>query len=74
MRQVIAKVILWTATGFLVTVGWGVYYTSVFGSPNPWTPTVALLSLLTQPAVSLVRHFDPGPTGLSQAAGMNAAT
>ena len=67
------RIAMWASAGFLVTVGWGLYFASA-NKENPVEPIVYTLIRLTQPVVAIAVSYIHFPLGLSWAAVWNAAT
>jgi hypothetical protein len=72
MRNIVIRIAMWASTGFLVAVGWGLYFAST-DKANPIEPTVYTLARLTQPFAAVTQYFNL-PFGLSWAVVSNAAT
>ena len=68
---VIFRIAIWASAGFLVSVGWGFYFASMFG--NPVEPIVRTLAGITQPGAAVVSYFIDGPHGLTRVVFENAA-
>jgi hypothetical protein len=65
---------MWACTGFLVSVSWGVYFTSA-DKANPIPSIVYTLALLTQPIFGAVTVLYPNlPVGLWPLLLANVAT
>lgn len=74
MRNMLVRIVLWAAAGFLVSVGWGLYFASA-GKSIAIAPTVYSLARITQPTVAFFLYLRPTfPLGLHSVVGANAAT
>jgi hypothetical protein len=68
------RIILWAGAGFLVSAGWGFYFT-VANKSVPIRPIVYALARLTEPAAAVVIYFAPSyPFGLTAVVIANVAT
>jgi hypothetical protein len=70
----IFRIVLWASAGFLVSAGWGLYFTNA-DKATPIPSLVYTLALLTQPIAGAVTVFYPNlPVGLWPLVLANAAT
>jgi len=70
----IFRIVLWASTGFLVSVGWGLYFTNA-DKAIPIAPIVYTFALLTQPLIGAVTVLYPTlPVGLWPLLLANVAT
>jgi hypothetical protein len=68
------KIVMWATVGLLVSAGWGFYFAAADKS-IPIGPIVYALARLTEPAVAVVRYFNPHYLlGLREIAIANAVT
>lgn len=74
MRNVLIRIAVWAGAGFLISVGWGVYFANA-NKALPIEPLVYTLAKLTQPAAAVVLYLRPNlPLGLTWLTVANAAT
>jgi len=65
---------MWSGAGFLASVCWGFYFATA-DKDIPIGPIVYALTVLTQPVVPVVLHFEPHyPLGVRAVVIANAAT
>jgi hypothetical protein len=70
----IFRIVLWASAGFLVSAGWGLYFTNA-DKATPIPSLVYTLALFTQPIAGAVTVFYPNlPVGLWPLVLANAAT
>lgn len=72
VRKMLLRAAVWASAGFLVSLGWGLYFAQT-SKDVPIEGAVYALALLTQPAVAVILHIKSGPFGLTWAAVANAA-
>jgi hypothetical protein len=72
MRNGVVRIVIWASVGFIVAVGWGVYFTNA-NKAEPIGPIISTLSLLTVPLVGVAGSYGI-PIGLRPAILANAAT
>ena len=74
MRNVLVRITVWASAGFLVSLGWGLYFARA-SKDLPISATIYALAEFTQPAAAVILHIKPGvPIGLTWLALANAAT
>ncbi|MBZ5578324.1 MAG: hypothetical protein LAP40_17305 [Acidobacteriia bacterium] len=74
MRNLWMRLVLWASAGFLVSVGWGLYFASASKSVAIG-PMINALARFTQPAVAAFLFLKPAfPLGLLWVIVANAAT
>jgi hypothetical protein len=74
MRNMLIRAVIWASAGFLVSVGWGLYFAST-NKGIPIQPAVYLLARLTQPSAAFLLYLNPNaPLGLTWVVVANAAT
>lgn len=72
MRNVLVRISVWASAGFLVSLGWGLYFAKA--SKNvPIEAAVYALAKLSQPLIAAYFYVKPNlPIGLTWAAVANA--
>ena len=74
MKNAAIRIGMWAIAGFLVSVGWGLYFASV-NRNIPIEPTAYILAKLTQPTAAFIGYLNPAaPLGLNWLVAANAAT
>jgi hypothetical protein len=74
MRNVLLRTALWASAGFLVALGWGLYFAST-NKDIPIDAIIDALAMLTQPTAAVILHIRPSlPLGLFTVAVANAVT
>lgn len=74
MRNVLLRIAVWASVGFLVSLGWGLYFAKI-SKGIPVEPTVRALAMLTQPSAGAALYIKPSlALGLTWVAVANAAT
>ena len=74
MRNAVIRIAMWASAGFLVSVGWGVYFSNA-DKAIPIGPTVYALAEFTEPIAAVVLYLDPTYLlGLRSVVVANAAT
>jgi hypothetical protein len=70
----IFRIVMWTIVGFLVSVGWGVYFTYA-DKAEPVPSAVYTLAFVSQPLVGVITGLYPDlPVGLRAVVVANAVT
>ena len=72
MRNTAIRIALWASVGFLISAGWGFYFT-IKDKANPPDPAVYAAIYATQPVAGIYSYFD-FPMGLRAVEIENAAT
>ena len=72
IRRSVIRIALWASGGFLVSVGWGVYFASI-NKATPIEAIVYTVARLTQPGAAVLCHFIHGPHGLTRVVLENTA-
>ena len=72
MRKGLIWIVTWASAGFIVGVGWGLYFANA-NRAEPVGPIINTLSRLTVPLVAIAGSYG-FPIGLRQAIVANAAT
>jgi hypothetical protein len=72
MRNSIIRIVIWASAGFIVAVGWGLYFTYA-NKAEPIGPIIYTLSRLTVPLVAMVASYGV-PIGIRTTIVANAAT
>lgn len=74
MKRVLIRIAAWTSAGFLVSLGWGLYFASTYKGIAVG-PIAHGLAQLTQLTAAVVSYLNPGsPLSLTWVAVTNAAT
>jgi hypothetical protein len=74
MRNVLLRIAVWASAGYLVSVGWGLYFAER-SKDVPIGATIYALARITQPTVAAILYIKPSlPLGLTWVAVANAAT
>ena len=74
MKNALIRISVWMGAGFLVSLGWGLYFATA-NKGIPIEPYVMILAKLTNPTAAVVLYLNPGsPHGLAMVAVTNAAT
>ena len=74
VSAVLQEVAVWAGAGFLVSIGWGLYF-AMRSKAIPIEESIYVLARLTQPAVAAILYIKPGfPLGLIWVAVANAAS
>jgi hypothetical protein len=74
MRNMLNRIVMWGSAGFLVSVGWGLYFATA-NKTIPIEPTVYALARSTQPAAAFALYLNPTPVlGLTWVVVLNATT
>jgi hypothetical protein len=74
VRNVLIRIAVWASTGFIVSLGWGLYF-AMTRKGIPIEAAVSALAKLTQPAAGVILYIKPSlPLGLTWVAFANAAT
>jgi hypothetical protein len=74
VRNVLLRIAVWASVGFLVSLGWGLYFAKT-SKGIPVEPAVRALAMLTQPSAGAALYRKPSlPLGLTWVAVANAAT
>jgi hypothetical protein len=72
-KGMIFRIVLWASTGFLVSVGWGLYFASA-NKALPIEPIVNALFRLTQPIAAITVWYFDFPRGLTSIVVENVVT
>jgi hypothetical protein len=56
MKSVLIRIATWTSAGFIVSVGWGLYFTNAKGIPIG--PIIYTLARLTQPTAAFALYLN----------------
>jgi len=74
MKDGLIRIVIWGSVGFMVAVGWGVYFTNA-NKAEPIGPIIYTLSRLTVPLATVVDYGNFNfPIGIRTAVVANAAT
>jgi len=73
MRKSVIGILLWASAGFLVSAGWGIYF-STANKAIPIGPIVYALTYITQPVVAITHYYFDLPRGIRAVAIENTAT
>jgi hypothetical protein len=72
VRNVLVRIAIWASAGFLVSLGWGLYF-ATRNKEIPIEATAYALAKLTQPIVAAYLYLKPQPLSLAWVAITNAA-
>ena len=74
MRDLLIRIAVWASAGFVVSLGWGLYFTSANKSLTIGS-TLYALAKLTQPTTAMFLYLKPNfPLGLTWVIAANDAT